>query len=162
MKAIIDSSPFIALGCINKINLLSGLFSEILIPQEVYNETFINGKNIDVLNGIKANNKFKVYAASNIVLMEFLNDHLDKGESEVIALAKEKEISTVIIDEAKGRKIAKLHGLTVIGSLGILVLSKNKGLINQVKEYIQQMEEYGVRIGNDVKVQILIAAGEVL
>lgn len=49
MKVIINSSPFIALGCINKINILIEIFSEVLIPQEVYNETVVNGKNIDVL-----------------------------------------------------------------------------------------------------------------
>ena len=160
MRAIINSSPFIALGCINKIYLLTELFSEVLIPQEVYNETVVNGKNSDVLNAVKANSKFKILAATNIILMEFLNDHLDKGESEVIALAKEVGVTTVVIDEAKGRKIARRHGLNVIGSLGILVLAKNKGLISHIKECIEQMERYGIRIGNDLKAQVLQMAGE--
>lgn len=160
MKAIINSSPLIALGCINKIGILQKLFSEVLIPQEVYNETVVDGKNDDVLNAVKANSRFKVSAATNAVLMEFLNDHLDRGESEVIALAKETGIMTVIIDEAKGRKIAKLHGLDVIGSLGVLLIAKKKGLISGIKEYIEQMEQYGIRIGSDLKKQVLQMAGE--
>ena len=160
MRAIVNSSPFIALGCINKISLLTELFSEVLIPREVYNETVVNGKNSDVLKGVKECSKFKVVSATNIILMEFLNDHLDKGESEVIALAKELGITTVVIDEVRGRKIARRHGLNVIGSLGILVLAKNKGLISQIKQYIEQMEHYGIRIGKDLKDQVLQMAGE--
>jgi len=98
VKAIINSSPLIALGCINKVDILTKLFSEVLIHQEVYNETVINGKNTEILNAIRACKKFKVLSATNIVLLEFLNDHLDKGESEDIVLAKEIGITTVIID----------------------------------------------------------------
>lgn len=160
MKAIINSSPLIALGCINKVDILTKLFSEVLIPQEVYNETVINGKNTEILNAIRACKKFKVLSATNIVLLEFLNDHLDKGESEDIVLAKEIGITTVIIDEVKGRKIAKLHGLDVIGSLGILLIAKKRGLISGIREYIDQMEDYGIRIGNDLKQQVLQMVGE--
>lgn len=160
MKAIINSSPLIALGCINKVDILTKLFSEVLIPQEVYNETVINGKNTEILNAIRACKKFKVLSATNIVLLEFLNDHLDKGESEDIVLAKEIGITTVIIDEVKGRNIAKLHGLDVIGSLGILLIAKKRGLISGIREYIDQMEDYGIRIGNDLKQQVLQMVGE--
>jgi len=160
VKAIINSSPLIALGCINKVDILTKLFSEVLIPQEVYNETVINGKNTEILNAIRACKKFKVLSATNIVLLEFLNDHLDKGESEDIVLAKEIGITTVIIDEVKGRKIAKLHGLDVIGSLGILLIAKKRGLISGIREYIDQMEDYGIRIGNDLKQQVLQMVGE--
>jgi len=160
VKAIINSSPLIALGCINKVDILTKLFSEVLIPQEVYNETVINGKNTEILNAIRACKKFKVLSATNIVLLEFLNDHLDKGESEDIVLAKEIGITTVIIDEVKGRNIAKLHGLDVIGSLGILLIAKKRGLISGIREYIDQMEDYGIRIGNDLKQQVLQMVGE--
>ncbi len=155
MKVVINSSPLIALGCIGKIDILTDIFEEVFIPQEVFNETVVNGKNDIVLEGIKKNDKLTVISATNIVLIEFLSDNLDKGESEVIAIAKENKIETVIIDELKGRKIAGMHGLNVIGSLGILSIAKKKGFIDEVKKYIDEMEQYGIRIGTELKRHIL-------
>ena len=88
------------------------------------------------------------------------NGERDKGESKVIALAKEQNINTVIIDELKGRKIASRHNLTVIGSLGILVIAKKQGLISNVKNLMAEMENYGIRIGDYLKDQVLEKAGE--
>ena len=160
MKAIINSSPLIAFGGIKKIDILNTVFSEIIIPQEVYNETIANGKDDEVLNLINQNLQYKVVAATNIVLIEFLNDYLDKGEAEVIALAKELDIVTVIIDEAKGRKIARRHGLDVVGSLGTLMIAKNNGVISSVREHMDVMIQNGIRIGDDIKAKVLKMSGE--
>ncbi|NSW89184.1 MAG: DUF3368 domain-containing protein [Firmicutes bacterium] len=160
MKAIINSSPLIALGGIKKLELLPKIFSEIVIPQEVYNETVVNGKDDTIFKAIDGNAGFKIVSANNLILIEFLNDYLDKGEAEVIALAKELGINNVIIDEAKGRKIAKRHSLDVIGSLGILVIAKHKELINNVGEQIKLMIQNGIRISDDVKLKILEMSGE--
>lgn len=109
---------------------------------------------------ITESKNFVIKEPLNLVLIEFLNDFLDNGESEVIALAKENGIDNVIIDEAKGRKIPTRHHLNVIGSLGILVVAKKKGLIESVKVLINQMELNGIRIGNELKKVILEKADE--
>ena len=43
---------------------------------------------------------------------------LDEGEAEVIQLAKEARATTAIIDEERGRRVAKSLGLRVRGSAG--------------------------------------------
>jgi predicted nucleic acid-binding protein len=44
-------------------------------------------------------------------------------------LATEFKESLLIIDESKGRKVAKELGIAISGSLGILVTAKNKGVV---------------------------------
>ena len=55
---------------------------------------------------------------------------LDPGEREVIQLALESDISTVLIDEAIGRKQAESLRLEVRGTLGILERGARLGLTN--------------------------------
>ena len=51
------------------------------------------------------------------------------------------------MDEKKGRKVAEEHGLRVAGILGVLVKAKEKGLISEVRFYLDQLrEEAGFRI----------------
>jgi len=49
-------------------------------------------------------------------------------------LAINKKIDTVSIDEAVGRRIARLNDLKLIGSLGILIKAKQNGLISSMKD----------------------------
>jgi predicted nucleic acid-binding protein len=55
---------------------------------------------------------------------------LDEGESEAISLAIERKIDGILIDERKGRRIAKENGLTPVGTLTLLEEAATVGLIN--------------------------------
>lgn len=161
MKIVINSSPLIALSCINQLKLLDNLFDEIIIPQAVYNETVIDGKDKKIDKEIKGLSNSKIIQVMDLNALEFIFDFLDEGEAEVIAIAKELEIETVVIDELKGRKYARKHNLDTIGSLGILVLSKKKGFIKEVAPLLQRMVDYGIRVGNKLKEEILRKVDEI-
>ena len=49
------------------------------------------------------------------------------GEAAVIQLALEENIQTVCIDEAVGRRIARLNNLSLTGLIGILLRAKISG-----------------------------------
>lgn len=55
-----------------------------------------------------------------------LNDDLDPGEAEAIALAKEIGAELLIMDEKSGRVVAQREGLSIIGTLGILLEAKRQ------------------------------------
>ena len=161
MKIVINSSPLIALSCINQLKLLDKLFDEVIIPQAVYNETVINGNDKKIEREINELFNFKITQVVDSNTLEFIVDFLDEGEAEVIAIAKELNIKTVVIDELKGRKYARKHNLNTIGSLGILVLGKKKGLIKEVAPLLEKMLDYGIRIGDKLKEEILRKVDEV-
>jgi predicted nucleic acid-binding protein len=66
----------------------------------------------------------------------------------LIALALETKNSTLIIDEVKGRKIAKSFNLDIIGTIGILLLADKKGLITDVLGIILKMVNRGFRLSD--------------
>ena len=60
------------------------------------------------------------------------NARIDRGEAEVIIQARERGISEVLIDDKKGRDMAKTHTLNVKGTLGILKELKQTGVIEKI------------------------------
>ncbi|MFV9690725.1 MAG: DUF3368 domain-containing protein [Desulfobacteria bacterium] len=68
---------------------------------------------------------------------------MDRGEAEAILLAKEVQADTLIIDERIGYTIAKAQGLHVIGTLTVLLMAKEHGLISTVKPLLDEMIRKG-------------------
>ena len=104
---ISDSTTLIILFDLGRVELLSNLFSKILIPPTVYKE--ISTKREIILPGF-----MEVVCVKENTTLKVLKSLLDEGESEAIALALERK-SKLIIDEKKGRKIAMAQGLEIIG-----------------------------------------------
>lgn len=71
-----------------------------------------------------------VKEASNGLKVSELEAQLDSGEAESIVLALEVKASYLLMDEKKGRAIAKKEGIKIIGLLGILILARQNGLIH--------------------------------
>ncbi|MGC8580404.1 MAG: DUF3368 domain-containing protein, partial [bacterium] len=76
---------------------------------------------------------------------------LDSGEASVIQLARELKADYVLIDERKGRKIARdIFNLKVIGTARILVDAKKNGILNNVGDAMKQMKDAGYWIHDDI------------
>jgi len=85
---------------------------------------------------------------------------LDLGESEAIALAEEISASQLLIDERAARKVAMARKLALIGTVGILLLAKRRGLLDSVKDVLDEMQAQGMRISERLYVQVLTLAQE--
>jgi len=156
--AICNSSPLIALLSIEGINILSQLFKKVIIPEAVYREVFISKIGHEDLNKAQF---LEVKRVKDKKLVKLLRMQLDYGESEVIALALEQEINRVIIDDKQARKIAEELGLKVIGTLGVLILAKEKQIIKEVRPLIlTMMEKINFRISKAVLNRALEILGE--
>ena len=86
---------------------------------------------------------------------------LDTGEASVLQLAREIKADYVLIDERKGRKIARdIFSLRVIGTTRVLVEAKKKGLLNNVGDTLTRLKESGYWIHDDIVRLALKEAGE--
>ncbi|WGV27225.1 DUF3368 domain-containing protein [Halotia branconii] len=82
------------------------------------------------------------------------------GESEAIALAEEIGASQLLIDEKAARKVAMARKLPLIGTVGILLLAKRRGLLTSVKDVLDEMQLQETRISKRLYVQVLTLAEE--
>ncbi len=152
---VVNTSPIIYLSSINQISLLKKLFQKVFIPYAVNQEVMSGGKDVFGVREIKNKKWIKTKKIENKLAKRYLLTDIDDGEAEVIVLAEELKASTIIMDDRLGRKIAKLRGFNVIGTLRILITAKEKSLITEVKPLIKKLKEVGFWISNDVYKAIL-------
>lgn len=68
---------------------------------------------------------------------------LHAGEVEIMILAQEQKADLVIIDDNAAKKTAKYLGLTVTGTLGILLKAKRKKIVPRVDALLAEMKRNG-------------------
>ena len=151
-----NSSPLINLSAIGEFNLLKELYGEIFIPSAVWDEVVIKGKGQPGAEEVGNAKWVKKKLVANMSFVEVLTLNLDKGEAEAIALAKEKDAEILLIDDKLARKIAHHLGLNYIGLLGVLREAKSKGIIKNIKGYMDLLRTAaGFWISEDVYRNIL-------
>jgi uncharacterized protein len=146
---ISDTSCLIALSRINRLDILHYIFSTIVTTEEVQREF-----------GQPLPSWLEVKQVKNESKFEEIKKLLDQGEASAIALALETENAVLVIDEKKGRKIAKELNIEIIGTLRILLFAKQEGIIPSVKDLIQKLHHYNFRFAKSIIDQILKEAGE--
>lgn len=91
-----------------------------------------------------------------------LTSLLDLGESRAIELALRHKSSVLLMDEARGRRVARdVYGLQVVGSGRILVEAKQAGLIDSVGPLIHAVRGNGYWLADRIVTEIMRQAGEV-
>jgi hypothetical protein len=158
MNIIADTSPLISLAILDKLDMLQHIFSEIYLPEAVFTELTIQNK--PYAQKLTAFTRDKIIAVKNRALVQTFHEYVDLGESEAIALALEMQIETILIDDAKGRKFARQHGLRPIGTIGILLQAKQEGMVNVIKPELDILVANRIRIGSKLYQHALILAGE--
>jgi len=153
MKIIIaDSSTLITLLDTDNFPLLFELFEEIIITDEVYSEITYKFNHKKTIQYYLSTNKLQLQSIEDQEIYEMLIKRLDRGESQSIALAKKLELP-LIIDERKGRNIAKELGIKIIGLIGIILKLMEKNIISKERaiEIVQQVEENDFRLSDGLK-----------
>ena len=156
-----NSGPLIALATIGKFDLLKNLFGQIYIPQAVYDEVVVYGEGEPGAKETKEAEWIETLQVEDRLAVNLLREEMDAGESEAIVLAQELDAAYVLIDEAVARRKARLIGLRMTGTLGILLMAKEVGLIPAVRPVLDELRRTEFRISSKVYREILAKAGEV-
>ncbi len=137
MIVVADASPFVVLVAIGHVDVLPTLFKEILIPPEVASELASPRRPAEVRAFISPPPLWlRILAPSSIEAIP----GLDPGETSAIALAAEVQAGRLIIDEYRGRKAAAERGLRVVGTVGVLELAAEMGLID-IKQAFERVKQ---------------------
>jgi uncharacterized protein len=85
---------------------------------------------------------------------------LDPGEASSIILALENPGCLLVIDEKKGRHIAKELRIEIIGTLRVILLAKEKGIIPSIREVLEKLAHNNFRVDKRITTVLLKAANE--
>jgi hypothetical protein len=156
-----DTSPITSLAAIAQLDLLRQLYQQVIIPQAVYDEMVSLSKAIPGAIEVQTLAWIETRQVENRVLAAELQEELDIGESEAIALAIEIKADRLLIDESPGRTIAAQLGLKFTGVLGVLLAAKHKGIIPLVKPVMNDLiVRASFRVSDQVYTEILKIADE--
>jgi len=145
---VMNTGPVLALvSALGDLTLLNELYERVVIPRRVAEEILAGGS---VGFGVDSFRRadFLDVQPSYCRIDPFLQKALDPGEAAVIQTALDMSISRVCIDEAAGRRIARLHGLSVTGSLGVLIKAIKAGKELHLERCIEKMRRQGVWISD--------------
>jgi predicted nucleic acid-binding protein len=154
-----NTGPLIALAEIGQLGLLQRLFTTTLIPPTVRAEILIE-PTLSALQSAISDEWISVQEPDDTGAIRLLNETLDRGESEAIALAQRTATEWVILDDLAARHVAEAMGLPVIGTLGVLLLAKEAGYVAQVKPLLDKLRERRFYISEMLYASILTSAGE--
>ncbi len=146
---ISDTSCLILLDKIQELDLLRKLYGQIITTRIVAEEF---GGQLPEWVIIRNPNNVK-----NQLILEM---SLDKGEASAIALAMEEVECLFIIDELKGRKIAKQLGFAITGTLGLIIEAKSSGHIAFVRPLLDKIKQTNFRLSEQLENINLKQVGE--
>ena len=126
---VADAGPLIAFGRLDKFSVLSAIFDRVIVPQAVYEETQSRPEIPDA-------SAIRVAAQSGALTLDAsapdrpnLPGEIELGEGEAAAIALAAKLGYgVLMDNLQGRSAASMLKLRVIGSVGVLILAKQRGL----------------------------------
>ena len=160
MRSLIvsDAGPLIALSRIGRLSLLPDLFATAAVPRTVVHELRLDEPRAGVA-ALAAAVRDQTWLRSMDSPDEVSIPGLDAGESAAIRLAVCLNC-TLLIDERRGRSIARHRGIPVIGIGRVLIAAKQRGRIESVAVALAELRGAGYRLSDRICSQLLTIAGE--
>jgi predicted nucleic acid-binding protein len=142
------------LSSLGKLDLLKHLFGRVTIPQAVYEE-LTERRSFERVDWIE------VQQIRDRGVYGSLRLELDHGESEAIVLYSEQDMDLLLLDDGEARRFAEEREMKITGTGGLLILAKDRGLIDSVRPESDKLEREGAfRLSEAVKETLLRAAHE--
>jgi len=132
---IANAGPLIALGKLNRLQLLADLYGVVRTPEDVYDEVVHQGlargePDARVVDRFWRRQRWPIDVVTPAALDSLrVNAQLDRGERAVFALALQLSPALVLIDDAAARAEARRKGLPAHGTLGVLARAYRQDLI---------------------------------
>lgn len=161
MIVVSNASPLVSLAAIGRFDLLQDLYGTIEIPQAVHHEVVILGLGRPGADEVGESGWITCRKVSDPAVVTALEVRLDRGEAEAIALAVELRADLLLMEERLGRAEAARFGLRMIGTLGILIEARGRGLVERIGPILDELQHRaGFRVSDVLRERVLRAAGE--
>ncbi len=161
---VADAGPLIALARIDRLSLLITLYGSVAIPEAVLAELCVDADrpgsrvlSAALAEGIIQPQPLAPGSEADMTRLRLL---LDAGESAAILLAEQTGCRFLLIDERRGREIARRRGIPVVGLAGVLLAAKGSGLLESVGPVLTDLSRQGYRLADALVAEVLRRASE--
>jgi hypothetical protein len=157
MILIADASALIALATCDQLELLDQLFGSVLVPPAVFAEVTVSGR--------PQSGRLQTYLTGKVHRIDLhhfvqLDAFADLGETQAMQLYKQLAADFLLIDDKRGRRIARINQIRAVGSLGVLLQAKRVGLIDRIAPALADIAASPVHISETLRATVLSLAGE--
>ena len=147
-KWIVNASPIIALSRVGQIELITQLPEKVFIPQAV-KEELLQAPQGDFARSAVENNLFEIIETP-MPPPELLAWDLGKGETAVLSYTLANPTWIAILDDGAARRCAKSFSIKLTGTLSIVILAKQHGLIESASQVLRTLQQNEFRLDNEV------------
>jgi predicted nucleic acid-binding protein len=157
-----NTTPIVCFLKLGRLDILKNIFNEIIIPQAVYEEVTAKPDEAEAISALTEYGLFKTRPVENKFAVSLLQKQigLDLGESESIVLAQELKAELLLMDERKGRRVAVENGISISGTLGVLIKAKQMNLVKEIRPLLNELITKDIRIGNNLLKKVLESINE--
>lgn len=152
-------TPLISLMKTGPLDLVEQLFGEIQIPEAVFHELISNRHFPEESKMIQESAFIKKVMVEDVKAVELLcrSTGLDLGESEAIVLSDSNGAKLLLMDEARGRKVAKQMGIQLMSTIGMLLVAYKEDRLTkeEILECLEALRHSGRHISSKLYEQLL-------
>ena len=147
-KWVVNASPVIALARVGQVELLIHLPEQIILPRAVAEEISVGPENDPARQAVE-DGLFEIVETPSPPF-EILAWDLGKGETAVLSFTASNHGWTAILDDGAARRCARSFSLPITGTLSIVILAKQYGLIDSAAQVLQALQSNDFRLDDTV------------
>ena len=156
---VVNASPLIFLARIDRLDLLVSLAKLLVVPEAVIREIQAGSDRDGTADQLKA--LPSIFRVDDRPLPERIRLwDLGAGESQVLAHGLERPGSEVVLDDLAARRCARSLDLPMIGTLGVVILCRRRGVISAARPVIEALVAAGLRLKSALMDGALAKVGE--
>lgn len=157
-KIVLNASPLILLCNGELFFVLPELFPEIVVPEAVWDE-IVNGPHLDMAAQMLPQLDWLKKEPVNLV-PDVVRWDLGMGETAVLSFALKNNGYTPVMDDMLAKRCARSLDIPTLGTGSILILAKERGLIDSVEKSLRKLQSVGLWISEPIVQMLKRQAGE--
>lgn len=158
-QAVVNASPLIFLSKAGMIHFLQQAASHILVPETVALEISRRGRS-DITTRTLASTPWLATVEAPAIPPLIQSWDLGPGESAVLAYVHTHPGVAAIIDDGAGRRCAETLGVSLLGTLGLVMIAKKRGLIPAARPVIALLKQHGMFLSESTIDRAMVLVGE--
>ncbi len=158
-KRVVNASPLILLSKVDHLDLLQVGVDEVIVPDRVIDEIRAHGATDLTVQAIQ-NTAWLRIVPTPTRSATVASWNLGDGESSVLAVALGESAAQVVLDDLAARRRAVRLGLTVLGTVGIVLLARQNGSIPAARPIIEELRRIGMYLSDEFVKRIYALVGE--